>query len=124
MAFSNKQDNNVSWRPWGVNWRRPNLENRYKGLYIKKYIYDESERMFNTYCKSYGLDGRCNHYVLTNLIYDTYSDNLSKLLYYLDTLLDILDDSMRWELKPLRKTYKNVGDMTKSIRCELESLLS
>jgi len=124
MAFSNKQDNNVGWRPWGVSWRRPYLENRYKGLYIKKYIYYESERMFNTYCEMYGLEGTCNHHVLTNLIYDRYSDDLSELLYYLDTSLAILDDSMRWELKPLRKTYKNVGDMTESIRCELESLLS
>lgn len=123
MAFSNKQDNNVGWRPWGVNWRRPNLEIRYRELYIKKYIYDDSERMFNTYCEMYGLEGTCNHHVLTNLIYDTYLDK-KVLLYYLDTVLSILDDSMRWELKPLRKTYKNVGDMTENIRCELESLLS
>ena len=124
--FSNHQsDNSIGWRPGVIRWRGLNLkENRYKEIYIKKYIYRESERMFNSYCNSYGLEGKCNHYILSNIIYDKYINNVSKTENELDTLLDILDDSMRWELKPLRKTCKNVGDMTESIRYELESVLS
>jgi len=83
---------------------------------ISKNFYDESKRMFNTYCNMYGLTAQCCHSAISNCSYQIYMKNKD-----FDETCELIDDAMRWILKPYRKRHRdvNIRDQTEDIKTEL-----
>jgi len=64
----------------------------------------------------YGLKAQCCHNAIGTCSYQIYLENNE-----FDETLELVDDAMRWILKPYRKRYRgvNIGDQTSNIKEEL-----
>jgi len=80
-----------------------------------------SKRIFNTYCNMYNLQAICYHNVIGENSYKIYLQNND----YYETC-ELIDDAIRWVLKPYRKSYKgkNIGNQTDDINIELSNIKS
>jgi hypothetical protein len=80
-----------------------------------------SEYFFNTYCAMYDLKANCCHNVIGENSYKIYLQNND---YY--KTRDLIDDAIRYILKPYRKRYrgKNIGNKTDDINIELSNIKS
>lgn len=80
-----------------------------------------SKQIFNTYCNMYNSQANCCHNIIGENSYKIYLQNND----YYETC-ELIDDAMRWVLKPYRKSYrgKNIGDQTDDINTELLNIKS
>jgi hypothetical protein len=88
----------------------------------EEYIASECRRMYDTYCRWYNLVGKvdCDN-TLESLAVQLYQEGYEEDV---DELVNVVDDALRWVLRPLRKRIpeQGYGDLTFDICDELARL--
>jgi hypothetical protein len=76
----------------------------------------ESKRMFEAYCNMYDLKAHCCHTVIGENSYKIFLQNNN-----FEETCELIDDAIRWILKPYRKRSRgqNIGSQTNKIKKEL-----